>query len=56
MLKALIAGERDPEVLAEMSKGVLRKKIPHRERHLAVTVSPPGNSVTGKSALVTSIV
>jgi transposase len=28
MLKALIAGERDPEVLADMSKGVLRKKIP----------------------------
>jgi transposase len=28
MLAALIAGERDPEVLAEMSKGVLRKKIP----------------------------
>jgi transposase len=28
MLCALIAGERDPEVLAEMAKGVLRKKIP----------------------------
>jgi transposase len=28
MLAALIAGERDPEVLAEMSKGTLRKKIP----------------------------
>ena len=28
MLNALISGERDPEVLAEMSKGVLRKKIP----------------------------
>jgi transposase len=28
MLAALIAGERDPDVLAEMSKGVLRKKIP----------------------------
>lgn len=28
MLRALIAGERDPEVLAELSKGVLRKKIP----------------------------
>jgi transposase len=28
MLHALIAGERDPEVLAELSKGVLRKKIP----------------------------
>ncbi|HEY5873788.1 MAG TPA: IS110 family transposase [Ilumatobacteraceae bacterium] len=28
MLRALIDGERDPAVLAEMSKGVLRKKIP----------------------------
>lgn len=28
MLAALVAGERDPEVLAEMAKGVLRKKIP----------------------------
>ena len=28
MLNALIGGERDPEVLAELSKGVLRKKIP----------------------------
>ena len=28
MLAALVAGERDPEVLAELSKGVPRKKIP----------------------------
>lgn len=28
MIDALIAGERDVELLAEMSKGVLRKKIP----------------------------
>jgi len=28
MLNALIAGERDPDVLAELSKGVLRRKIP----------------------------
>jgi transposase len=28
MLAALIAGERDPDVLAEMAKGTLRKKIP----------------------------
>lgn len=28
MLHALIGGERDPEVLAEFAKGVLRKKIP----------------------------
>jgi len=28
MLQALVAGERDPDVLAELAKGVLRKKIP----------------------------
>jgi transposase len=28
MLQALVAGERDPEVLADLAKGVLRKKIP----------------------------
>ena len=28
MLRALIAGERDPEVLAELANGFLRKKIP----------------------------
>jgi transposase len=28
MLAALVSGERDPEVLAELSKGKLRKKIP----------------------------
>ena len=28
MLAALVAGERDPEVLAELARGTLRKKIP----------------------------
>jgi transposase len=28
MLAALVAGERDPDVLAELAKGVLRRKIP----------------------------
>ena len=28
MLKALVAGERDPDALAELAKGKLRKKIP----------------------------
>jgi transposase len=28
MLAALVAGERDPEVLAELAKGILRRKIP----------------------------
>lgn len=34
MLRALIAGERDPEVLAELAKGKLRKKIPDLQRAL----------------------
>jgi transposase len=34
MLKALVAGERDPQVLAEMAKGVLRRKIPQLRRAL----------------------
>lgn len=34
MLAALVAGERDPEVLAELSKGVLRKKIPELRQAL----------------------
>jgi transposase len=35
MLDALIAGQRDPKVLAQMAKGVLRRKIPQLE--LALT-------------------
>ena len=34
MLAALVAGERDPEVLAELAKGVLRRKIPDLRRAL----------------------
>lgn len=34
MLKALVAGERDPEVLAEMAKGTLRKKLPQLRQAL----------------------
>jgi transposase len=34
MLAALVAGERDPDVLAELSKGVLRKKIPELRQAL----------------------
>lgn len=34
MLRALIAGERDPEVLADLAKGTLRKKIPDLRRAL----------------------
>jgi transposase len=35
MLAALVAGERDPEVLADLAKGQLRKKIPHLREALA---------------------
>jgi transposase len=34
MLAALIAGERDPDVLAELAKGVLRRKIPQLRQAL----------------------
>ncbi len=34
MLNALVAGERDPQVLAGMAKGVLRKKAPELEAAL----------------------
>lgn len=34
MLAALVAGERDPEVLADMAKGVLRRKIPELRQAL----------------------
>jgi transposase len=32
ILKALVAGERDPKALAELAKGKLRKKLPHCAR------------------------
>jgi len=34
MLRALLGGERDPEVLADLAKGTLRKKIPELQRAL----------------------
>ena len=34
MLQALVAGERGPDVLAELAKGVLRKKIPELRQAL----------------------
>jgi transposase len=34
MLRALIDGERDPQRLAELAKGVLRKKIPQLTKAL----------------------
>jgi transposase len=35
MIEALVAGERDPHVLADLAKGVLRKKIPDLTMALA---------------------
>lgn len=35
MLRALLAGERDPAVLAELAKGRLRRKLPELEAALA---------------------
>ena len=35
IIEALIAGERDPKVLAEMAKGRMRAKIPHLEEALS---------------------
>jgi transposase len=40
MLDALIRGARDPEVLAELAKGTLRKKIPELQRALAGKFKP----------------
>ncbi|HXZ85564.1 MAG TPA: IS110 family transposase, partial [Myxococcota bacterium] len=40
MLDALVCGTRDPEVLAELAKGTLRKKIPALERALAGEFKP----------------
>jgi transposase len=34
MLRGLVAGERDPEVLAELARGVLRKKLPELRQAL----------------------
>jgi len=34
MLRALVAGERDPAVLAELARGVLRKKLPQLRQAL----------------------
>jgi transposase len=40
MLDALVSGTRDPEVLAELAKGTLRKKLPALKQALAGTFKP----------------
>jgi transposase len=40
MLTQILAGEKDPKVLAELARGVLRKKIPQLRRALQGVVHP----------------
>jgi transposase len=40
MLEALVAGSRDPEAIAELARGALRKKIPALRRALAGRFGP----------------
>jgi transposase len=40
MLEALVCGTRDPEVLAELAKGKLRKKLPALKQALAGSFKP----------------
>jgi transposase len=40
MLDALVSGTKDPEVLADLARGVLRKKLPALKEALAATSSP----------------
>src|SRR5688572_9912125 len=40
ILQALVAGQTDPRVLADLAKGQLRKKIPQLQQALAGTLQP----------------
>jgi transposase len=48
MLDALVSGTTDPEVLAELARGQLRKKIPALREALAGTFSPEHALVVGQ--------
>lgn len=48
ILAALITGEADPEVLAELSRGVLRKKIPLLKEALACHFEPHHGAVVAQ--------
>jgi len=50
MIDALVAGERDPEVHAEMALGRLRKKIPELQRALAGRFKRPPRLVVAGDA------
>ena len=49
MLRALIDGERDPEVLAELAKGRMRKKIPQLQQALRGRFGPHHALLIGMS-------
>jgi hypothetical protein len=40
MINALISGERDPAVLADLARGLMRKKIP--DLTMALSTTKPG--------------
>jgi transposase len=40
MLRELLAGQKDPQVLAELARGTLRRKIPQLQQALRGTVGP----------------
>jgi transposase len=48
MLEALVAGTRDPEVLAELARGTLRKKIPQLQDALAGRFGPHHGLLVGQ--------
>ncbi len=47
MLGALVAGTRDPEVLSELARGVLRNKIPQLKEALAGRFGPHHALIVG---------
>src|SRR5215212_4548604 len=49
MLAALVAGERDPQVLAELAKGKLRKKLPQLRQALTGRFSDHHGLLVGLS-------
>ena len=47
MMAALIAGERDPKVLAELARARMRAKIPQLEEAFAGLGWAPSTTITG---------
>jgi hypothetical protein len=48
MLNALIGGTHDPEVLAELARGTLRKKLPALRKALSGWFSPTHRLLVGE--------